>query len=77
MCFKHPPDKCNVDKCTVPVDIYHIPTIKIYPAKNKSSPLEYFDKTTEPDRYLRFIEEEGSSEADFAKAQLRKSRGKL
>jgi hypothetical protein len=52
--------KCNVDLNSVPVELYHIPTIKIYPINQKSSPREYFDKATDFDRYVQFLKEEGS-----------------
>jgi hypothetical protein len=69
--------KCNVDKNNVPVDLYHIPTIKMYAVKNKDSPMEYFDRLTELDRYLQFIQEEGSSESDIKKMQRKKTRRKF
>jgi hypothetical protein len=69
--------KCNVDKNSVPVDLYHIPTIKMYAVKNKDSPLEYFDKVTEPDRYIQFIQEEGSSESDIKRMQRKKAGRKV
>jgi len=50
--------KCNVDQHNVPVEVYHIPTIKLYPAHKKNAPVEYFDKLTDIEQYCIFIKEE-------------------
>jgi hypothetical protein len=50
--------KCNVDQHNVPVEVYHIPTIKLYPAHKKNAPVEYFDKLTDTEQYYIFIKEE-------------------
>lgn len=50
--------KCNIDQCNIPVEVYHIPTIKLYPAHKKNAPVEYFDKLTNLDQYVMFIKEE-------------------
>jgi protein disulfide-isomerase A1 len=52
--------KCDVDQCNIPVEVYHIPTIKLYPAHKKNAPVEYFDKLTDLGQYVVFIKEEGS-----------------
>jgi hypothetical protein len=52
--------RCNVDKNNIPVEVYHVPTIKLYPAYKKNAPLEYFDKPTDLDQYVVFIKEEGT-----------------
>jgi hypothetical protein len=52
--------KCNVDEYNVPVEVYHIPTIKLYPAHKKNAPVEYFDKLTDLGQYFVFIKEERS-----------------
>ena len=52
--------KCNVDQYNIPVEVYHVPTIKLYPANKKNAPMEYFDKLTDIDQDVMFIKEEGS-----------------
>lgn len=52
--------KCNVDKNNVPVDVYHVPTIQLFPAYKKNTPVEYFDKPTDLEQYLVFMKEEGT-----------------
>ena len=50
--------RCNVDKENIPIEIYHIPTIKLFPAMKKNAPVEYFSKLTDLEEYLQFIGEE-------------------
>ena len=50
--------RCNVDKENIPVEVYHIPTITLFPAKKKNDPVEYFSNLTELREYKQFIEEE-------------------
>jgi hypothetical protein len=52
--------RCNVAEVDVPVEVYHLPTIKLYPAENKRAPVEYFGKEDDIEQYKNFIKEEGS-----------------
>jgi hypothetical protein len=36
--------RCNVAEEDIPVEIYHFPTVKLYPAGKKKTPVEYFGK---------------------------------
>ena len=53
--------RCNVAQYEVPVEVYHYPTIKLYPAGKKRSPVEYFGKEDDLDQYKAFITSEGST----------------
>src|SRR5271169_2626013 len=52
--------RCNVATNDVPVEVYHLPTIKLYPASKKRAPLEYFGRQDDIEEYKSFIREEGS-----------------
>ena len=55
--------KFNTAKYRVPgVEIYHIPTVKLYPARKKNLPVEYFGRKDDADSYKCFIREEGQRE---------------
>jgi len=48
-------EKSNLD---TPLEISHVPTIKLYPAKKKN-PVEYFDDPLVASSYEQFLKEEG------------------
>lgn len=50
---------CDVAENDVPVEVYHIPTIKLYPAGKKRLPVEYFGKEDDVEQYKSFIRDEG------------------
>jgi hypothetical protein len=53
----------------VPVNIYRVPTIKLFPANAKFLPIEYHpdDCTRGVDGYITFIEEERSHPVKYQK----------
>ena len=53
--------KCDIDKNCIPIEIYQLPTIKLYPgpATGKQYPVEYFDNPLSLKGYLRFLRQEG------------------
>jgi len=54
---------CNVANNDVPVPIYSVPTIKLYPAHNKRTPIEYFGETDDVKQYVDFIETESQQDS--------------
>jgi len=52
--------KCNVDLNNIPVEVNYVPSIKLFPAYRKHSPVEYFDTPTDVEQYVVFIKEEGT-----------------
>jgi len=50
--------RCDLDKQNVPAQVYHIPTIQLFPAKKKNAPVEYFSALTDLGKYKEFIREE-------------------
>lgn len=52
--------RCDVAQNDVPVEVYHLPTIKLYPAEKKRAPVEYFGRDDDVNQYKSFIKEEGS-----------------
>ena len=64
--------KCDTAMYRVPVEVYHVPTVKLYPAGKKDLPVEYFGDKTDPDAYVDFIQSEGS-EGLKAKGRTRNS----
>jgi hypothetical protein len=52
---------CNTAQYRVPVDLFHVPTIKLYPATKKDLPVEYFGKKEDADQYVLFIQKEGNT----------------
>jgi hypothetical protein len=63
---------CDVAVNDVPVDVYHIPTIKLYPAGKKRLPVEYFGKEDDIEQYKSFIRDEGNT-AEKPKVAPRRS----
>ena len=55
--------RCNVDKENIPIEVYHIPTIKLFPAMKKNAPVEYFSKLTDLEDYRQFIGEERETDS--------------
>src|SRR5579871_2851281 len=51
--------RCNVAENDVPVRIYDIPTVELYPAGQKRRPVHYFGNTDNIEEYIEFIESEG------------------
>lgn len=47
----------------VPVRIYHIPTIQLYPADRKQSPVEYFGEKEDINQYIEFIQTQGPQDS--------------
>ena len=52
--------KCDTAMYRVPVEVYHVPTVKLYPAGKKDLPVEYFGDKNVPGAYINFIQSEGS-----------------
>jgi len=50
---------CNTSNYPVPVELFHYPTIKLYPAWRKEYPVEYFGDKEKPECYKSFIKDEG------------------
>ena len=52
--------RCNVAEQEVPVEVYHYPTIKLYPGGKKRFPVQYFGKEDNINQYKGFIASEGT-----------------
>jgi hypothetical protein len=57
--------RCNVAENDVPVRIYHVPTIQLYPADRKQSPVEYFGEMEDINQYVDFIQTQGPQDPRF------------
>jgi len=57
--------RCNVAENDVPVRIYDIPTVELYPAGQKRRPVHYFGNTDNIEEYIEFIESEGPQDTRF------------
>lgn len=53
--------RCNTAQYRVPIELFHVPTIKLYPATKKDLPVEYFGKKEDADQYIPFIQKEGNT----------------
>ena len=51
---------CDVSSHPVPVKLYHYPTIKLYPARKKDLPVEYFGNRADLKSYDLFLKDEAS-----------------
>jgi len=54
--------RCNVAACDIPIEVSHIPTIKLYPARQKFPSVEYFGPEDVVAEYVRFINTEKGAE---------------
>jgi thioredoxin-like negative regulator of GroEL len=48
---------CNIAENDIPVEIYHVPSAKLYPEGKKSSPVDYFGND-DVDQYKSFMRDE-------------------
>ena len=65
--------RCNVADYDVPVRIYNIPTIKLYPSGRKRLPVEYFGRKDSLEQYKHFIENESPQDTRFKPVSRRNS----
>ena len=57
--------RCDINTVQVQ-NVYNIPTIKLYPAHDKTLPVEYFPVDySRTEGYRKFIEEEGSLQVQW------------
>ena len=52
---------CDTAQYRVPVELFSVPTIKLYPATKKDLPVEYFGKKEDVEQYKLFIQKEGKT----------------
>ena len=65
--------RCNIAQNRVPVEIYQVPTIKLYPAEKKRLPVQYFGSKDDVEQLKRFIYDEGAKGDTLARVASRRS----
>jgi hypothetical protein len=69
--------RCNVAEEDIPVEIYHFPTVKLYPAGKKKMPVEYFGKYDGAKQLKTFIFNESLKGERVKAASRRNSNAKV